>query len=70
MPARSSAALMATAPSSWAGMVANAPLKLPTGVRAALTMTTSSDMGISWGFEGRWKSTNRRNGGQSLLLSC
>ena len=31
------------------GMVANAPLKLPTGVRAALTMTTSSDMGISWG---------------------
>src|SRR6185312_2426480 len=30
-------------------MVANAPLKLPTGVRAALTMTTSSDMGISWG---------------------
>jgi hypothetical protein len=37
-------------------MVANAPLKLPTGVRAALTMTTSSDMGISWGFEGRWQS--------------
>jgi hypothetical protein len=30
-------------------MVANAPLKLPTGVRAALTMTTSSDIGISWG---------------------
>jgi hypothetical protein len=29
-------------------MVANAPLKLPTGVRAALTMTTSSDMDISW----------------------
>jgi hypothetical protein len=28
-------------------MVANAPLKLPTGVRAALTMTTSSDMDIS-----------------------
>jgi hypothetical protein len=24
-------------------------LKLPTGVRAALTMTTSSDMDISWG---------------------
>ena len=48
MPARSSAALMATAPRSWAGMVANAPLKLPTGVRAALTMTTSSDMDISW----------------------
>jgi hypothetical protein len=33
-------------------MVANAPLKLPTGVRAALTMTTSSDMGISWGLRG------------------
>ncbi len=49
MPARSSAALMAMAPRSWAGMVANAPLKLPTGVRAALTMTTSSDMDISWG---------------------
>jgi hypothetical protein len=29
-------------------MVANAPLKLPTGVRAALTMTTSSDMDTSW----------------------
>jgi hypothetical protein len=32
-------ALMATAPRSSAGVVANAPLKLPTGVRAALTMT-------------------------------
>src|SRR5918996_2823247 len=52
-PARSSAALMAMAPRSWAGVVANAPLKLPTGVRAALTMTTSSDMDISlWGFLG------------------
>src|SRR5204862_8212879 len=47
--ARSSAALMAMAPRSWAGMVANAPLKLPTGVRAALTMTTSSDMDILLG---------------------
>ena len=47
MPPRSSAARMAIAPRSWAGMVANAPLKLPTGVRAALTMTTSSDMDIS-----------------------
>ena len=28
-------------------VVANAPLKLPTGVRAALTMTTSSDMDTS-----------------------
>ena len=50
MPARSSAALMAMAPRSWAGVVANAPLKLPTGVRAALTMTTSSDMDISCWF--------------------
>ena len=48
MPARSSAALMAIAPRSCAGVVANAPLKLPTGVRAALTMTTSSDMDISF----------------------
>src|SRR5450756_234225 len=48
IPARSSAALMATAPSSCAGVVANAPLKLPTAVRAALTMTTSSDMDVSW----------------------
>src|SRR5665647_1405312 len=38
IPARPSAAVVATA-----------PLKLPTGVRAALTMTTSSDMDISWG---------------------
>src|SRR6266436_7924721 len=53
-PARSRAALMATAPRSWAGMVANAPLKLPTAVRAALTMTTSSDMGISWDLRGLW----------------
>src|SRR5205814_3017166 len=52
MPARSSAALMAMAPRSWAGVVAKAPLKLPTGVRAALTMTTSSDMDISLGLEG------------------
>src|SRR6267154_5704393 len=51
MPARSSAALMAMAPRSWAGVVANAPLKLPTGVRAALTMTTSSVMDISCGLE-------------------
>ena len=35
---------MATLPSSWAGRLANAPLKAPTGVRAALTMTISSFM--------------------------
>src|SRR5258706_11058920 len=51
IPARSSAALIATAPRSWAGVVAKAPLKLPTGVRAALTMTTSSDMDLSWRLE-------------------
>src|SRR6516225_4206008 len=39
-PARSSAALMAVLPSSWAGKFANAP----TGVRVALTITTSSFM--------------------------
>jgi hypothetical protein len=42
-----------TAPRSWAGVVANAPLKLPTGVRAALTMTISLDIESSsaagWG---------------------
>ena len=35
-PARFSAAWMAVLPSSWAGKLANAPLKAPTGVRAAL----------------------------------
>ena len=39
--ARFMAALMATAPSSCAGMFANEPLKDPTAVRAAPTMTTS-----------------------------
>src|ERR1700709_2684303 len=48
MPARSSAALMAMAPSSWAGVVGKAPLRRPTGVRESLTMTTSSDMDISF----------------------
>ena len=61
MPARSSAALMAMAPRSWAGVVANAPLKLPTGVRAALTMTTSSDMDISCGL--RFLDGGRPDGG-------
>src|ERR1700747_3569489 len=43
-PARSSAALIAILPSSWAGNDANAPLNAPTGVRVALTITTSSFM--------------------------
>src|ERR1700719_1946579 len=67
MPARSRAALMATAPRSWAGMVANAPLKLPTGVRAAATMTTSSDMGISWSLR-FLKDGAAPNGGASLSV--
>src|SRR5215831_8265544 len=41
-PARLSDSWTATLPSSWAGRVANAPLKAPTGVRAALTITISS----------------------------
>src|SRR5271166_2348659 len=53
-PARSSAALMAILPSSWAGNDANAPLNAPTGVRVALTITTSSFMTGSfravWGY--------------------
>src|SRR3954452_16466727 len=39
--ARSSAALIATAPSSWASNEPNLPLKDPTAVRAADTITTS-----------------------------
>src|SRR5690606_11943996 len=38
-PARSSTALMTVAPSSWAATLAKAPLKEPTGVRAALAIT-------------------------------
>jgi hypothetical protein len=45
---------MAVLPSSWAGNDANAPLKAPTGVRVALTITTSSFMTGSfqavWGY--------------------
>src|SRR5207249_1165715 len=41
-PARLSVSWIASFPSSWAGRVANAPLKAPTGVRAAATMTISS----------------------------
>src|SRR5262252_7168140 len=43
-PARSIAPLIAALPSSCAGKLANAPLKAPTGVRVALTMTMSSFM--------------------------
>ena len=38
---------MAVAPSSCAGMLAKAPLKEPTGVRAALTMTIAFEADIS-----------------------
>ena len=41
-PARLRDSAMATFPSSCAGTAANAPLKAPTGVRAALTTTISS----------------------------
>ena len=41
-PARSRAALIAMAPSSWAGTVLKAPPNEPTAVRAAPTMTMSS----------------------------
>ncbi len=37
--ARSRAPRIATLPNSWAGRLASAPLKAPTGVRAALAMT-------------------------------
>src|ERR1700758_4157518 len=52
-PARSSAALMAVLPSSWAGNDANTPLNAPTGVRVALTITTSFMTGsfrAVWGY--------------------
>src|SRR5438105_6736971 len=47
-PARLSASAMATLPRSWAGRPANAPLKAPTGVRTAPTMTISSFMNHSF----------------------
>src|SRR5580704_4297889 len=43
--ARASAALIAAAPSSCAGVAAKAPLKDPTAVRAALTITISPGIG-------------------------
>ena len=42
MPARSTAALMATPPRSWAASEAKSLWKLPMGVRAALTITMES----------------------------
>ena len=45
--ARRSASAIATSPSLWAGRLASPPLNAPTGVRAALAMTISSDMGLS-----------------------
>ena len=42
MPARSMAPVIATVPRSEAGVLANAPLKAPTGVRAPLAMTIES----------------------------
>ena len=51
-PARSNAACSASAPSVCAGSVPRAPLKLPTGVRAAETMTMSSMSGSPVGLSG------------------
>ena len=45
-PARSTAALMATAPSSQAARPARSPSRPPMGVRAAETMTMGSDMAV------------------------
>src|SRR3546814_1082356 len=44
-PASASAASIAIRPSSWAGVAAKLPRKLPTGVRLAAVMTTSV---MSW----------------------
>src|SRR5690348_6604848 len=66
--ARSSAARIATSPSLWAGRVANAPLKEPTGVRAADTMTTSSMGKPSIGGEWLWREAkNAANAGIGKL---
>ena len=46
-PARAKAARRAIAPSDWAESVLSAPLKLPTGVRVAETMTMSFMLGHS-----------------------
>src|ERR1700759_1204338 len=50
--ARSSAALIAVAPSSVASTEASPPPSLPMGVRAAERMTV---FGIDWRLRGRWK---------------
>src|SRR5690242_10551335 len=64
-PARSSAALIAVLPSSWAGNDANAPLNAPTGVRVALTITTSSFMTGS--FRAVWGYYDAGSGRRSLI---
>src|SRR5690606_11500081 len=48
MPERSMAALMATAPSSWAARSDRLPIMPPIGVRAIETMTTELVMKDSW----------------------
>jgi len=61
-PARASAALIASAPSAWADRSANAPEKLPTGVRAALAMTISvrdMDFSSSGMTSGDWPDPDR-----------
>ena len=52
--ARSRAALIATVPSADADKSANAPLKVPTGVRAALAMTISFMVSACFGISKIW----------------
>src|SRR5215471_11956106 len=53
--ARLSVSWIATFPNSWAARLASAPLKAPTGVRAAATMTISSFMSNSLWYSAGWR---------------
>src|SRR5215813_1261978 len=53
--ARLSVSWIATFPNSWAARLASAPLKAPTGVRAAATMTISSFMSNSLWYSAEWR---------------
>ena len=65
-PARSTAALMATAPSWCAASAAKSPSMPPIGVRAAETMTMESDMGGSFGKN----QTDERSGGDAAAWAA
>ncbi len=64
MPARATAARMAAPPRSCAASDEKSPWKLPMGVRAAPTITTESDMAISFKFKKRvqesWELSGRK----------